>query len=196
MGAKIYDKGLGAFKDAETPLVHNKESQAWEESTGLVWDDGAQAWEERWGPCEFTVVQSVYDGGNYVLRDGDDFTLRAEIAARGCNAVAACFKIRGQHGKFCFTPVSGRAANGGLNYVGFLAVVSSDISTIAAVLAGNWTYKASQGDRADLNTVVYGKQVEIDVGAHRGSHVCLTLHSSGNDYVGWAEACYENVHFE
>ncbi len=50
MGVKIYDKGLGAFKDAETPLVHDGNLRAWKESTGLAWNEATQAWEERWSP--------------------------------------------------------------------------------------------------------------------------------------------------
>ncbi len=50
MAVKIYDKGLWAFKDAETPLVHDGESQAWQDSTGLVWNDELRCWQERWTP--------------------------------------------------------------------------------------------------------------------------------------------------
>ncbi len=59
MAVKIYDNESQAFKDAETPLVHDGNLQAWKESTGLAWDDGAQAWEERWRPRVY-----LYNRGN------------------------------------------------------------------------------------------------------------------------------------
>ncbi len=50
MAVKIYDNEPQAFKDAETPLVHDGELQAWKQSTGLVWNEGLRCWEERWSP--------------------------------------------------------------------------------------------------------------------------------------------------
>lgn len=49
MSVKIYDSTIGAFKDAETPLIWEEQAQAWKDSVGLVWNESAQAWEERWG---------------------------------------------------------------------------------------------------------------------------------------------------
>lgn len=49
MSVKIYDSTIGAFKDAETPLIWDEQNQAYKDSTGLVWNESAQAWEERWG---------------------------------------------------------------------------------------------------------------------------------------------------
>lgn len=48
MSVKIYDSTIGAFKDAETPLIWDEQAQAWKDSVGLVWNESAQAWEERW----------------------------------------------------------------------------------------------------------------------------------------------------
>lgn len=62
MGVKIYDNESKAFKDAETPLVHDGNLRAWKESTGLVWNDELQAWEERWKPVPNPLW--LYKGGD------------------------------------------------------------------------------------------------------------------------------------
>ena len=49
MSVKIYDSTIGAFKDAETPLILDEASGAYKESTGLVYDESVGAWSERWG---------------------------------------------------------------------------------------------------------------------------------------------------
>lgn len=54
MSVKIYDSTIGAFKDAETPLIWDEQAQAWKDSVGLVWNEQAQAWEERWGGTKYT----------------------------------------------------------------------------------------------------------------------------------------------
>ncbi len=59
MAVKIYDNESKAFKDAETPLVHDGNLRAWKESTGLVWNDESQCWEERWRPRVY-----LYNRGN------------------------------------------------------------------------------------------------------------------------------------
>ncbi len=61
MAVKIYDKESKAFKDAETPLVHDGNLRAWKESTGLVWNDGAQAWEGRWAPAGYLFNRGWHD---------------------------------------------------------------------------------------------------------------------------------------
>lgn len=61
MSVKIYDSTIGAFKDAETPLIWDEQAQAWKDSVGLVWNESAQAWEERWG-----------DNKLWLYKDGDE----------------------------------------------------------------------------------------------------------------------------
>ena len=61
MSVKIYDSTIGAFKDAETPLIWNESAQAWEDSVGLAWNESAQAWEEKWSAQK---ILYLYDQGN------------------------------------------------------------------------------------------------------------------------------------
>ena len=61
MSVKIYDSTIGAFKDAETPLIWDEQAQAWKDSVGLVWNESAQAWEERWSAQK---ILYLYDQGN------------------------------------------------------------------------------------------------------------------------------------
>ena len=61
MSVKIYDSTIGAFKDAETPLIWDEQAQAWKDSVGLVWNESAQAWEERWNAQK---ILYLYDQGN------------------------------------------------------------------------------------------------------------------------------------
>ena len=49
MAVKIYDSSAGAFKDAQTPQIYDVSTQAYKESTGLVYDTSKGAWDERWG---------------------------------------------------------------------------------------------------------------------------------------------------
>ena len=49
MAVKIYDSSEGAFKDAPIPQIYDARSQAYKESTGLVYDTSKGAWDERWG---------------------------------------------------------------------------------------------------------------------------------------------------
>lgn len=49
MAVKIYDASAGAFKDAPTPQIYDASTQAYKESTGLVYDTSKGAWDERWG---------------------------------------------------------------------------------------------------------------------------------------------------
>lgn len=65
MSVKIYDSTIGAFKDAETPLIWDEQAQAWKDSVGLVWNESAQAWEERWGAIKSTL---------YLYNEGDECT--------------------------------------------------------------------------------------------------------------------------
>ena len=44
MSVKIYDSTIGAFKDAETPLICDEQAQAWKDSVGLVYDTSKGAW--------------------------------------------------------------------------------------------------------------------------------------------------------
>ena len=60
MSVKIYDSAIGAFKDAETPLIWDEQAQAWKDSVGLVWNESVGAWEERWGNLANGVL---YDRG-------------------------------------------------------------------------------------------------------------------------------------
>lgn len=60
MSVKIYDSAIGAFRDAETPMIWDEQKQAYKDSTGLVWNESAQAWEERWG------------GSVYLYKDGNE----------------------------------------------------------------------------------------------------------------------------
>ena len=65
MSFKIYYSTIGAFKDAETPLIWDEQAQAWKDSVGLVWNAQAQAWEERW-----TAIKSQL----YLYNEGDECT--------------------------------------------------------------------------------------------------------------------------
>ncbi len=48
MAVKIYDSSAGAFKDAPTPQIYDVSTQAYKDSTGLVYDQSKEAWDERW----------------------------------------------------------------------------------------------------------------------------------------------------
>lgn len=68
MSVKIYDSTIGAFKDAETPLIWDEQAQAWKGSTGLVWNESAQAWQERWGAIP---KNAIYWHGK--MQEGQEF---------------------------------------------------------------------------------------------------------------------------
>lgn len=47
MSAMIYDPTEQAFKEAETPMKFDNESQSWADTTGLAYNPDAEAWEEK-----------------------------------------------------------------------------------------------------------------------------------------------------
>lgn len=59
MSVKIYDSAIGAFRDADTPLIWDEASGAYKDSTGLVWNESMQAWEERWGSVKLVPFSSA-----------------------------------------------------------------------------------------------------------------------------------------
>lgn len=70
MSVKIYDSTIGAFKDAETPLIWDEQAQAWKDSVGLVWNESAQAWEERWIASR---LPNLYQEVEYIKSDGKQY---------------------------------------------------------------------------------------------------------------------------
>nr|DAJ48914.1 MAG TPA: hypothetical protein [Caudoviricetes sp.] len=48
MAVKIWDASVGAFKDAETPMIWDEQAQAWKDSAGFVYNQELNAWNERW----------------------------------------------------------------------------------------------------------------------------------------------------
>ena len=60
MAVKIYNASAGAFKDAPTPQIYDASTQAYKDSTGLVYDTSKGAWDERWGGLANGVL---YDRG-------------------------------------------------------------------------------------------------------------------------------------
>lgn len=61
MSVMLWDSASQAFVEAQdTPMVYDKDNEAWRETTGLVWDNENQAWREAWNP---TKVRLLYDYG-------------------------------------------------------------------------------------------------------------------------------------
>lgn len=58
MPAKIWDTSTNAFKDAETPQIHNGNSFG--DAEGKIWNETAQAWEDAWSSWN----GELYDQGN------------------------------------------------------------------------------------------------------------------------------------
>lgn len=61
MAVKIYDSSAGAFKDAPTPQIYDASSQAYRDSTGLVYDTSKGAWDERWGSVKIVPFATGTD---------------------------------------------------------------------------------------------------------------------------------------
>lgn len=61
MAVKIYDSIVGAFKDAPTPQIYNAGAQAYNDSTGLVYDENKGAWYKLWSADMEGVL---YNKGN------------------------------------------------------------------------------------------------------------------------------------
>lgn len=76
MAVKIYDSSTGAFKDAPTPQIYDASSQAYRDSTGLVYDTSKGAWDERWGNA--TVL---YYAGKSPYLFGEGYSNKAENGA-------------------------------------------------------------------------------------------------------------------
>ena len=67
MAVKIYDSSAGAFKDAPTPQIYDASTQAYKESTGLVYDTSKGAWDERWGSDRLWLYEA---GNEYAMITG------------------------------------------------------------------------------------------------------------------------------
>lgn len=61
MAVKIYDASAGAFKDAPTPQIYDVSTQAYKDSTGLVYDTTNGAWDERWGSVKIVPFATGTD---------------------------------------------------------------------------------------------------------------------------------------
>lgn len=103
MSVKIYDSTIGAFKDAETPLIWDEQAQAWRDSVGLVWNESAQAWEERWSADAEGVL---YNKGNECTKITGGWISKIFINDYGSSAVGntatkdkACLKVYSGSGK-------------------------------------------------------------------------------------------------
>lgn len=92
MSVKIYDSTIGAFKDADTPMVWDSQAQAWKDSVGLVWNESAQAWEERWSAGR---LPTIYQEVEYIQSDGMQYIDTGLTASFSLNGWATdiCFEM-------------------------------------------------------------------------------------------------------
>lgn len=89
MAAMIWDTEAQAYKEAETPMIHDPASGAWVETTGLAYNPEAEAWEEKWSAFKPYVLydngvfsdtyklSNCYQSGGYLTINSTTFTLRS-----------------------------------------------------------------------------------------------------------------------
>lgn len=63
MAVQIWDSANECFKDAETPVIHNAENEAWKESTGFVYNKENEAWEEKWSSKP--KAETIYENNTF-----------------------------------------------------------------------------------------------------------------------------------
>lgn len=76
MAAMIWDEQVQAFVEAtNTPMVYDPASDAFAETTGLVWDPESRAWEKAWNKKPSKIIIEDYgvrDYGNlWISTDGN-----------------------------------------------------------------------------------------------------------------------------
>lgn len=163
MSVKIYDSTIGAFKDAETPLIWDEQAQAWKDSVGLVWNESAQAWEERWGKEKviYTPHKSIYPIGVGYSKDSPD--------GRAESSTDLLYKLSSRGGVASYPTVAYENAKMLLHIdfscISFVYIKGIKKGTFYIDYIENPTVKQTGGWNAYVGAYAYKKRIKLETDA-------------------------------